>query len=801
MDILQKQKTKFKKEDIDRIVNKFNLSSIVVELLFSRGYTTEEQIEKFLNPKLSDLYNPFLLKDMDRAVERIKKAIKNNEKVLIFGDYDVDGVSASAILIKYFASINFYVDFYLPNRYIDGYGLTNDTIDKVKKEYNPSLIITVDCGIACASEVEYAKTLGIEIIVTDHHDIPEVLPNTIVVNAKLPNQKYPFSQLCGTGVALKLVQALAGIHTAEKYMAICALATIADIVPLTDENRAIVKLGLKNFEKDLPLGIKMLIKDSKLSYNISAGDVSFRLSPKINAAGRMGDATVALKLFIEEDKILLKNTIDTLNNLNINRQSLCNDVYDDAIEKLKKINLSNYKSIVLYSKNWDSGILGIVSAKIAGEFNKPTILFSEVGDELKGSARSINDINIFETISSMKEVVEAFGGHKMAAGLTIKTKNFKNFIVNLNNILSQNYTPKDFLPHNSFDYDIRVDQITEKFAKDLEVLEPCGCQNPKPLFRLTIENSATFASLPRFPNHININLKNFSAVAFNSHKYLPLLKNTDKQEVLVELQLNEYKNKKYVKGIAKNIVTGKIKKPSNNDFINGEYLKQIYFKEGGRRKITFFKKEELQNLIIDSCKDYFGTLFIASTYDSYINFVNQYGDKDYFFYHNMFEIVQNSGVNSILLAPNNFKNFNAYKKIIFIDQVLNKGYIDNLLANTIAEVYLPDYKKANREVFVGLTSDRNVFGEYFKIISKFSSLMLSFENELAMFKQIKLANPQMKKLSYKQFIFCLYTFIQLGIFEFQQYEGYLCIKENKKVFSNLNNSKFYNEVSLILKTI
>ena len=345
MNLFLSERKKFSSDEVAKISKKFNLSPIVVELLFSRDYTTEEQISKFLNPKIEDLYDPYLLKDMDRAVERIKNAIKNNEKVLIFGDYDVDGVSASAILIKYFSSINFYVDYYLPNRYIDGYGLTNATIDKVKEMFNPTLIITVDCGIACFNEVEYAKTLGIDTIVTDHHDIPEVVPNTIVVNAKLPDQKYPFSQLCGTGVALKLVHAMSDLETAKKYLAICALATISDIVPLVDENRAIVKLGLERFEKDLPLGIKMLIKDSKLSYNILASDVSFRLSPKINAAGRMGDASVALKLFIEEDKILLKNTIDNLNNLNINRQALCNEVYDDALLKLRKINRNGKKRL------------------------------------------------------------------------------------------------------------------------------------------------------------------------------------------------------------------------------------------------------------------------------------------------------------------------------------------------------------------------------------------------------------------------------------------------------------------------
>ena len=255
---------KFEKEEIAK---KYNISPIVLELMERRGVTSEEKLKKYLNPTDSCFYDPFLLSGMKELVERIKLAIENNEKVLIFGDYDVDGVSASAILIKYFAERNFYVDYFLPNRYVDGYGLTKDSILRVKDKFNPSLIITVDCGISCHEEVEFAKALGIDIVITDHHDIPEILPNTIVVDPKLPNQQYPFRSLCGTGVAFKVVQALSGLEEAKKHLGITAIATIADIVPLEDENRAIVKFGMATFEKTLPLGIKMLFEENKMQLN------------------------------------------------------------------------------------------------------------------------------------------------------------------------------------------------------------------------------------------------------------------------------------------------------------------------------------------------------------------------------------------------------------------------------------------------------------------------------------------------------------------------------------------------------
>ena len=786
------------KEEKEKLSRHYNLDKYVMDILFSRGYDTKAKIDAFINPTEKDFHDPFLLKDMDKAVKRIKKAISSKEKVLIFGDYDVDGVSASAILIKYFASKDFFVDYYLPNRYIDGYGLTNEVLDKVKEKYNPSLIITVDCGISCYKEIEYAKSLGIEIIVTDHHDIPDVLPDTIVVNAKLPNQKYPFSQLCGTGVAFKLVQALSGLEEAKKYLGICALATIADIVPLQDENRAIVTLGLKSFEQTLPLGIKMLIKDNKLNYNLTASDVAFRLSPKINAAGRMGDPTVALRLYIKEDKKILAKTIETLNNQNLERQSLCNIVYEDAIKMIQKINLSKYRAIVLYSKNWDSGILGIVSAKIASEYNKPTILFSEVGDELKGSARSINDIDICSTIANIKEVVEAFGGHKMAAGLTVKTKQFNNFIRSLNKSLEDNYKPEDFLLRTEYDFKLNPNEINEKLVKDLDVLEPCGCGNPKPIFMIEFDK-VNVSTMGNFPNHLNISAGHFNIVAFNSSEHSVLLKNTDKQSITVELQLSEFKGKKYLKGIAKNIFTGKLSKPKNNDLLYGEYILQLNTENEQSKYYTEYNRNFLQKLVDEADIRKTGTLFVASTYESYQQFVEQFSNLK--LSHNMFEITKCNSENSIILAPVSYENFNLFSRVIFIDPILDKGYLDMVSSKTFGKIYYPQYKKVNSTIFKGLSCDRGIFGTYYKILSDLTKKLISFENRLSIFKHLKLLNPQLKKLSYRQFVFCLYTFIELNIFSIKQEGEYITLSEDNKVFNSLNNSKLYNKISLLLQTI
>jgi len=773
--------------------NEYNISPLVMELLNKRGIRSESEIDNFLNPKDSIFYDPFLLHDMDRLVKRIETAVKNNEKVLIFGDYDVDGVSASAILIKYFSSKNFYVDYFLPNRYIDGYGLTNETLKIIKEKFNPALIITVDCGISCYNEVEFAKTLGMEIAITDHHDIPDQIPNTIVVNAKLEGQAYPFKFLCGTGLAFKVVQALCGLSEAKKYLGIAAIATIADIVPLVDENRAIVKLGMRDFEHNLPKGIKMLFEENKLPFSASSTDIAFKLSPKINAAGRMGDAGVALKLYIKDDTILLKNTIESLNELNLARQSLCNTVYEDVKKKLSKINIANYNSIVLSGKKWDSGILGIVAAKVANEFNRPTILFQDLGEELKGSARSVNDIDIFSAISSLKEVLEAFGGHKMAAGLTIKKGNFAPFLANLNKFLDTHYEPKDFVLNEDYDLDLKSEQVTTKFVEDLELLEPCGCGNHKPLINLTLNERASFAPMPKHPNHITINAGSINIVAFNAYKYLPLLKNARSRQIQVELQESAFRNKKYLKGVAKNITTGEISKPKNNGVISGEYLKQLFYSKDTVKRTKVYGKNDLQNLVKMAKDEFFGTLFVSFSYASYKDFCTNF--KDLKLQHYMFEVISNSGINSVVISPSNLGNFSAYKRIVFLDAILNKGFLGKIAKMTNALQFIPKDKKVEKSIFNNLKTDRVIFGEYFKLLSNFASKQSSYYGDADLFRILCAEN---KHLDYKQFIFCFYVFIELNILEVESDLGLYTLKENKKVVSQLTNSNFYNSVSLLL---
>ena len=498
---------------ISEMSKMFNLDSHLVHLLYSRGIDTHDKLKKFLNPSKTDLHDPFLFENMQAVVDKIEKHISQNSKILIFGDYDVDGISASAILLKYFNSVGAKVSNFMPNRYEDGYGLNIPTIKRIIEKNCPDLIITVDCGITAIEEVEFLKQNNIDIIVTDHHEMGESLPDCLIINPKV-SINYPFKSLCGAGVALKLVQALAGINEASKYLPICAIATIADIVELFDENRAIVYLGLKDLDK-APIGVLKLMNECGVNTKCKASDIAFKLAPKINASGRMGSAETSLELYMQTDTVKIKKICNQILEYNTQRQKLCDKVYTDVKEELKNKDIFKLNSIVMSSENWDSGILGIVSARIAEEYHRPTFLFSQVGDELVGSCRSVNGVNIHTILSDMAHLLTKFGGHPMAAGLTIKVDNYDEFIRLTNLYVGDKLNKTDFLPTKSYDFMLDESEITMKLVEDIDRLEPCGHMNQRPIFNFKLKN-ATISSLPKHPQHLVLNYPNFDLLAFNS---------------------------------------------------------------------------------------------------------------------------------------------------------------------------------------------------------------------------------------------------------------------------------------------
>ena len=796
MKFRKNNKVKYSDKQIEHIVKTFNVTADVAEILLQRGMSDDKEIKKFLNPQINDMHDPYLFYNMKKVVERIKKAIANKESILIFGDYDVDGITSSYILLDYLRILGCTVNTFLPNRYSDGYGLTRDAVNFVINEFKPSLIITVDCGISGYDEVEYIKSKGIDVIVTDHHDCPEVLPDCLIVDAKVPNEKYPFKELCGAGVALKVVEALAGRDTALKYLPVCAIATVSDIVPLVDENRVIVKLGLDKPMTAFPDGIAALCKELKLGNKLTSQDVSFKVAPKLNASGRMGDANHSLKLYLEKDKNTIRKLIVQLLEYNIERQELCNVVYQDCLLQLSHTNLADKKVIVLANKDWNIGILGIVAARLTDEFKRPTFLLGEEGGFYKGSCRSIEGINVHEVLTQLSDMLTSFGGHVMAAGLTLEVDKFPLFKTRIEQIVNQQYGEEYFEPYYEYDLDINADEISLERLRGLEILEPYGCQNATPTFRITFDK-ATITPMKNNSNHLTIQLPKVTLLAFNFGQYFNLVSQSSTKECVAELWVDTFRGNSSCKGIVQ--ILQIVDSPNvSAERVGGEYIKQLFLNTNGKTAhYSTYNKNDLQKLLDSSKSKLYGTLIIANTLQSYKDFCANFGDTYQIVNHEYLNITSNSGYNTICLCPaldNNYKNFN---RIILLDSVLDDAYIVYLNENSSAQVYIHSSTPFLFYPFKNIDLSRKVFGEYFNLIKKASKQNLVAFDDFNYFNKMKRTQHN---LNYVQFVACLLTFEQLELLEVNREMGNYYINLKSHSSTQLNKSKFYNKLELILKS-
>lgn len=774
---------KFFNKDADKVqyfANKFNLSQRIADLILSRGINNEEAFEEYLNPKT--LHNPMLLNGMEELVSRVKLAKQLNDKVLIFGDYDVDGVSATAIMLKALKQFGINADFYLPNRYIDGYGLTNAVIDKIADIFMPNLIITVDCGISCYNEVEYAKNKGIEIIVTDHHEIPQVIPDTIVINAKIEEQEYPFRELCGTGVAFKFAQALLGEKEAEAFLPIAAIATIVDIVPLKGENRAIVYKGLKLCDRYLPVGLKMMFKENDISLtNPNSTDISFKIGPKLNASGRMGDAGDSLKIYFESDPVKIKNALEKIKNHNTKRQEICNKIYEDAEKQLEKFDLKNLRVISLKSKDWDKGVLGIVCSRLVEKYHKPVFLFAEERGILSGSGRSINDINIHQLLSSLQDILETYGGHSMAAGLSLKVENYQQFAEKIN-AFTLNYVSDDvFIPIKYYDQDIEADEINEDFIKQLSLLEPYGCENPRPKFKITASD-IKLEPMRKFPQHCVIKIGNLNLTYFNFVNNINKITFSRQKSFIFEFQPRS------LKGIVDQFDGGSFIVEDAYKKLNTIELNQLMIDGKGEAKYTLYPKEELLSFVGLTTTSVFGTCFVTYSCFDYVQFAKDYNTKGIY----QFSIYSDNevGYNSILLAPKGVNWAKNFSKIIFLSPILDNKYIAALNKVSDATIYAPIESDKNLRKFSGIDLSRETFGKIFKAIA--AKAGKSIYNVFDLFDKCDFKN----QISFNTFYSSLLVFNELGLICIEDNVEFT-LKVNKNIKSDLNNSKIYNTLKLL----
>lgn len=470
---------------VDEICERYNLNKVIGKIIVNRHVVNDEDVRIFITPTRDDFHDPFLFKGMDIAVERIIKAINNKEKILIYGDYDVDGITSTTVLKKYLMDRGISVDTYIPNRLHEGYGLNKNAIDTIK-ERNIDLIITVDCGISAIEEVDYAVSLGMDVIVTDHHEVGEKLPNALaVIDAKRKDNTYPFRSLAGVGVVFKLIQALSiklEIKPEEylKYLDLVCVGTISDIVPLEGENRTIAKLGLMLIKVTRNLGLRELIKSSGYK-EIDSNTISFGVAPRINACGRMGHEEESLKLFLAEDLESATKITKELNEYNTLRQSTEKAIYEEAVQEIDRNHLDEKNSIVLGGKGWHHGVIGIVSSKVTDKYYKPSILLSFEDDIAKGSGRSVPGFDLYEGLTKCEDLLEKYGGHTMAVGLTLKKENLEKFKERFEQIAKEKNI-KELVPIIYIDDELKLKDINMDLVKGLSILEPFGEANKVPLF-------------------------------------------------------------------------------------------------------------------------------------------------------------------------------------------------------------------------------------------------------------------------------------------------------------------------------
>jgi len=552
----------FDKNRVVEISKEFRISPLTSIILYNRGICESAEIAEFLKCDLRNLHDPYLLKDMDKAVSRIRQALEKNEKITIYGDYDVDGITSIAILYKHLTSLGFEVDYYIPDRIQEGYGVNRDALDKIK-ENGTKVVITVDTGITAVEETEYAKSIGMDIIITDHHECKETIPEAYAaIDPKRKDCTYPFKNLAGVGVAFKLIQALdkdaSVADLMEKYSDLICLGTVADISPLVDENRIIVTKGLEKFSNTENIGLKALI-DVSITNNkaITTSTIGYILAPRINASGRLGCASRSVEMFLTSDKEKAYELANDLCEENTTRQQTEQKMFAEALEYIENNPaIKDDQVLVIAHENWHHGIVGIVSSKITEKFYKPSILFAIDGDEAKGSGRSISGFNLFEALENTNDILEKFGGHELAAGLSIKTENIEKFREAINKQTITKIDENALIPTVSIDAVIKPSYITLETVDEINKLQPFGVDNPSPIFavrNIKIHKISTMSD----GKHLRMTLlkenKFLDAVGFGMGEYYNHLKEGDFIEVAFGLDINDYKGFKNVQLILKDI--------------------------------------------------------------------------------------------------------------------------------------------------------------------------------------------------------------------------------------------------------
>ncbi len=554
----------FSPQDVDTLSQTLRIPGVIAKMLLRRGITEADAARRFFQPSLELLYDPFIMQDMQKAVDRLRRAVLSDEKILIYGDYDVDGITSVSFLYLILKELGANVAYYIPDRQLEGYGLSAQGIEAAH-EIGTNLIITVDCGITGHAEVELARSLGMEVLVCDHHEPGPTLPNAMaVLDPKRNDCPYPYRELAGVGVTYKLCQGLlmrmkTDLSILENYLELVAIGTAADIVPLIDENRVFVKSGLDRLNESENLGIKALFHVAGLSgKEISTGHIVFILAPRINAVGRMGDAERAVKLLTTTDPAEAMEIANILEQENRHRKNVDEETFRQALVLAEQqFAPERTKSLILHQRGWHSGVIGIVASRVVERFYRPTVLISIENGVGKGSARSIEGFDLHDALKSCEDLLIGFGGHKYAAGLSIEEDKIPAFCERFEAVAAARLDAEQLIPKLAIEAELRLSEIDETFIKLLRMFAPYGPQNMRPVF---MSRNLQVVGTPSIVggNHIKFKVRDgstvFEVIGFGMGAHLPRVQQIERGLDLVYIiEENEYMGRKMIQLRVKDI--------------------------------------------------------------------------------------------------------------------------------------------------------------------------------------------------------------------------------------------------------
>lgn len=745
----------------------------IKKILEKRGISTESEIRDFLNPSLSNFHDPSRLAGMKDAGQRISQAINENQSILIYGDYDADGICSVSMLYLFLKSKGIEANVFIPNRHTDGYGLSEETIDYLVNTYFPDLVITVDTGISAHNEVEMLKDCGVDVIVTDHHEPPEALPDCIIVDPKCEGQDYPFNGLSGAGVVFKIIQYMGGLDEAMQLVDICAISTIGDIVPLLDENRIITKFGLEKMNAEEPRPAIAYLKKFLKIEKLNSTDITFKLVPRLNACGRMDSAFKGFEFLIGEDEETIKSKFAEIEHDNEERLRQSQEIQEEINFQLIGIDLNVQPAIFVKSDNINLGLIGIVASKLCGQYSRPVFVFTVDDDgNYKASIRSIEGVDVFSLLDKHRDLLIDVGGHSMAGGLTIAPENydiFKKTIQAEIKVIYDNLEVK-----NTLDYDAEISEndINLNFAKAIEQLEPFGFCNPKPVLLLKCDG-VSYEPMKSFRHFRAITPKKHEIVSFFGEKFRPIFAMPGSKNIFLNIEVDTFYKCKKAKATLKDVYVEPSEIINSGDEKVIKYMEMI-FNTIATNKSNYIKKISS----IEECDKYLknksGTMVVTDDFHLAKDISKKYKIR-------IATLPSGNGESVVYYNPvtcTRFEELTQYKNMIFVDGGLCDEEFGSINANTFV---------VNKKQHITIDKSREVFAKCYKLL--LSRIPNAGNDIIELAKKIRGTNDE---ISLTQLAFTIFVSAELGFINYKKSDIVELSHVAKKEKTDLGASKFFN---------